>query len=277
MVTLPFFLIFTDLDGTLLDHDTYGWEAAEQALGECQKRSIPVIPVSSKTRAEMVLIRRELGISSPFISENGGGIFFEKGTFGELEPFPGTVMDQGLYKLTLGLPYEDLVICLRSIRRETGWNIRGFADMSLQEISTRTGLDESAARLACLREFDEPFVVEEPELQEELLLEAAQKRGCMVTLGGRFHHLHGKNDKGHAMDIITSWYSKLRGKSITVALGDSPNDFPMLERADVPVLVRSAQEFPGIQEAIPHLRTTEKRGPSGWNSAVLGILGKEEA
>ena len=277
MVTRPFFLIYTDLDGTLLDHDTYGWEAAEQALEECQRLSIPVIPVSSKTRAEMVLIRGQLGISSPFISENGGGVFFERGTFGGLEPFSGTVLDQGLYKLSLGLPYKQLVVCLRSIRRETGWGIRGFADMSLQEISMRTGLDESAARLASLREFDEPFVVEEAEWQEELLLEAARKRGCTATLGGRFHHLHGKNDKGHAMNIISSWYSKLRGELTTIALGDSPNDFPMLERADIPVLIRSDREFPGIQEAIPRLRLTQKRGPSGWNSAVLGILGKEEA
>lgn len=271
-------MIFTDLDGTLLDHDTYEWSAAENALGECRKRSIPVILVSSKTRAEMVVIREQLGISSPFISENGGGIFFNEGTFGTLEPMPETIVDQGLCKLILGSTYEVLVECLRSIRVELGWHIRGFADMSLQEISHRTGLDESRARLASLREFDEPFVVIDPESpEEELLSEAARKRGCSITAGGRFYHLHGTNDKGGAMDILTSWYVNLYKDVTTVALGDSPNDFPMLQRADVPVLVRSKQEFAALEEVIPRLRSTRDRGPQGWNEAILDILSKQEA
>jgi len=72
------FLIFTDLDGTLLDHDTYGWEEALPALDLCRRLGVPVILVSSKTRAEMDVLQNRLGLSAPFISENGGGIFFPK-------------------------------------------------------------------------------------------------------------------------------------------------------------------------------------------------------
>ena len=64
----PFFLVFTDLDGTLLDHDTYGWEAASPALAQCRERGIPIVLVSSKTRAEMDNLRRRMGLSMPFIS-----------------------------------------------------------------------------------------------------------------------------------------------------------------------------------------------------------------
>jgi mannosyl-3-phosphoglycerate phosphatase len=237
-----------------------------------------VIAVSSKTRAEIVVIRRQLGITAPFISENGGGIFFEKGSFGALEPLPETIVDQGLCKLALGAPYEDLVDCLREIGKELGWNIRGFVDMSLQEISQRTGLNESAARLARQREFDEPFVVVAPQSAEEgLLSEAARKRGYIISVGGRFYHLHGKNEKGHAVDVIRSLYVKLYGEVTTVALGDSPNDFPMLQRADIPVLVRSNREFTALEETILHLKRTREKGPRGWNSAVLDILDNEEA
>ncbi len=42
-------LVFTDLDGTLLNHDDYSWEAARPALEELQRQSIPLILVSSKT------------------------------------------------------------------------------------------------------------------------------------------------------------------------------------------------------------------------------------
>jgi mannosyl-3-phosphoglycerate phosphatase len=274
----PIFLIFTDLDGTLLDHETYGWQAAEPAFRECQRRGIPVVLVSSKTRAEMVMVRAQLDISSPFISENGGGIFFEKGTFGALEPLAKTVMEQGLCKLPLGTAYENLVKCLGEIKKELGWRIRGFSDMTLQEISERTGLDHSGALMASQREFDEPFVVLEPRFPEESVLsEAAKRRGYRITTGGRFHHLHGENDKGQATDKIKSWYWKLHGNVTTIALGDSPNDFPMLQRADFPVLVRSKRDFPDLEKAMPNLRRTREKGPKGWNSAVAGILEEKEA
>jgi len=72
----PFVVVFTDLDGTLLDHQTYEWEEAKPALNRCKALQVPLILVSSKTRAEMDVLRHELGLISPFISENGGGIFF---------------------------------------------------------------------------------------------------------------------------------------------------------------------------------------------------------
>ena len=74
----PFIVIFTDLDGTLLDHNSYGWEKAEPALRLCRESRIPLILVSSKTRSEIRALQQELGLSSPFVSENGGGVFFPK-------------------------------------------------------------------------------------------------------------------------------------------------------------------------------------------------------
>ena len=57
----PFYVIFTDLDGTLLDHDTYEWKEAEPALDLCKKLGVPVVFVSSKTRAEIEVLRRQDG------------------------------------------------------------------------------------------------------------------------------------------------------------------------------------------------------------------------
>jgi len=38
-------VIFTDLDGTLLDHDSYSWEEAVPALERCKGLRVPVILV----------------------------------------------------------------------------------------------------------------------------------------------------------------------------------------------------------------------------------------
>lgn len=271
---LSLFVIFTDLDGTLLDHDTYEWAAAKPALDLCRKLGFPVIFVSSKTRAEMEHLRNEMSISDPFITENGGGIFFPR-TSNEAPP-PNTVPvagPEGLRKLSLGLPYQHLINTLKEIREELGLNLKGFFDMKVEEVSSFTGLDPEASRLASMREYDEPFIVfDEQPSDKNALIKAAEKKGLTITMGGRFYHLQGGNDKGKAMEIVISWYKQSHENVTSIALGDSPNDFPMLERADYPVLIRSRRDFPMLLNEIPRLSITSESGPRGWNSAVLGIL-----
>jgi mannosyl-3-phosphoglycerate phosphatase len=267
-------LIFTDLDGTLLDHDTYRWDPAEPALALCRKLDVPVILISSKTRAEMNVLRLELGLASPFISENGGGIFFP--LQGAWEPPPDALPVGDLRKWSLGPPYPELVAALQDIREELRWTLRGFSDMTVDEISALTGLDSEKARLAAMREYDEPFISSGREgVDKERLLEAAAKRGLRVTEGGRFYHLHGPCDKGEAVDRLSGWIQASYGPVKTMALGDSPNDFSMLKRVDYPVLVKSARAYPDLRQEIPSLNSTEEEGPAGWNAAVMKRLLEE--
>jgi mannosyl-3-phosphoglycerate phosphatase len=269
----PFFVVFTDLDGTLLDSASYDWKEARAALDLCKRRHVPVVLASSKTRAEMEFFRGQLSLSAPLISENGGGIFFA--TDNTRPPPPGAALDKDLWRCSFGVPYPRLVCALQEIRDTLGWNIKGFSDMSVQEISRITGLGQEAARRAAMREYDEPFLVLDKQITDEKpLFEAAAKRGLSISTGGRFHHLHGENDKGRAMDKVISWYRESWGEVVSIALGDSPNDFPMLRRADYPVLVRSLRDFSALKREIPGLIMTREMGPKGWNLAVLDILGK---
>jgi mannosyl-3-phosphoglycerate phosphatase len=267
----PYYVIFTDLDGSLLDHDTYSWAEASEALSLCRQKGVPVVMVSSKTGAEMAVLAAEMVLSAPFISENGGGVFVPGKAFDR--PLDGTVYQNGFWKYALGAPYAELVSALHQIREELGWDIRGFSDMDAGEISRRTGLGPREARLAAQRDFDEPFVVlgqAKPDM--EPLVRAARKRRLRVTAGGRFFHLHGASDKGLAMEKVIGWYLASGREVTAVALGDSPNDFSMLERAVYPVLVRSRRAFPELREKIPRLMVTDDAGPKGWNRAVLDIL-----
>ena len=265
------YIVFTDLDGTLLDHDTYGWDEALPALDRCKKLFIPIVLASSKTRAEMVQLSHKMSISAPFISENGGGVFFPCDTI--KDPPPDASLDGDQWKWSLGLPYAHLIRGLNEIRDELGWDIKGFSDMSIDDISGLTGLDKGGARLAAMREFDEPFIVfDQDPVDRERLKKAAAQRGLTITEGGRFFHLNGKNDKGQAMQKLMSLYKQFHGKIVSVAIGDSPNDFSMLECADYPVLVRSQRNFKGLKKRIPRLMVTSEMGPKGWNSALLDIL-----
>lgn len=269
----PCLLIFSDLDGTLLDHETYKWEEAREALDLCRVHHVPVILVSSKTRAEIEVISRQIGLNSPFVSENGGGIFFPKEVFPD-PPF-GTVLakSDGYWKYSLGVPYHELVSALKDLGKILGWTIRGFSDMTVEEIADLTGLNHQEAQRASKREFDEPFVLpKDMNYDLHLLEKEAGKKDLRLSIGGRFHHLHGKNDKGEAVDRIIAWYRKTNSHLVTIALGDSPNDFSMLERVEHPVLVRSSRPAPWLSDRMPGLRMTQKMGPGGWNEAVLDIL-----
>lgn len=267
----PLLIVFTDLDGTLFDSETYSWQKAGEALDLCRQHRVPVILASSKTRAEMEILRDRMALSDPFISENGGGIFLPL-TPGEVPPLEAE-LDGNLWKVVQGTPYTQLPAALKEIGKEFGYTVTGFADVDIDQIASLTGLDIQMARLAAQREFDEPFVIHSPAHPDlNALRRAAQKRGLMITQGGRFFHLHGRTDKGRAMEQIIAYYRQTHPKVISMALGDSPNDFPMLERADVPVLVRSKRDFPDLLERMPTLVITRHEGPRGWNEAVLNFL-----
>jgi mannosyl-3-phosphoglycerate phosphatase len=179
-----------------------------------------------------------------------------------------------MWQWSLGQPYPFLVKSLHEIRQELGWNIRGFSDMTVREISHITGLDLETSRLASKRDYDEPFILPEDgrEFPLESLCESAARRGLGISVGGRFFHLHGQNNKGDAVRKLISWYKANHNSLLTAALGDSPNDYPMLQVVDVPILVRSAEPSQERRLSLRNLRTTLDKGPEGWNRAIIDLL-----
>jgi len=74
-------VIFTDLDGTLLELETYSYAKALPSINYLRKKGIPIVFCSAKTRAEQEVYRKELQINDPFIVENGGAVFVFQGYF----------------------------------------------------------------------------------------------------------------------------------------------------------------------------------------------------
>jgi mannosyl-3-phosphoglycerate phosphatase len=126
-------LVFTELDGTLLDHQTYSWDPARSALALLSRHKIPWMIVTSKTRAEVEVLRTELGNEHPFIVENGGAAFVPKGYFGF--PLAHAVARDGYDVLEWGTSYQHVVNDLRDASRLSGCRLRGFHDMTPVEVS----------------------------------------------------------------------------------------------------------------------------------------------
>jgi mannosyl-3-phosphoglycerate phosphatase len=263
-------VIFTDLDGTLLDHVTYSWEAAAPALNLINEKAIPLILCSSKTRAEMEKIRRGLENRDPFISENGGAIFIPDRYFGFSFPFQKRIAD---YKvIELGAPYDRLRKALQAIARETELPLKGYGDLSAAEVAAETGLSIEEARLAKRRDHDEPFVFAGTDEQRLRVLKSIEQMGFRWIKGSRYYHLTGENDKGKAVRILSNLFELKFEKMTTVALGDSPNDLPMLEAVDYPILVQRPDGRYDHAVDLANLRRAAGIGPAGWNSAILNLF-----
>jgi len=253
-------VIFSDLDGTLLDYHNYSYSHARKALAIISRKQVPLVFCTSKTRAEIEHYRRKLGNRHPFISENGGGIFIPKNYFSFT--FRHDYATSSYYVIQLGTPYSDLVRVINRLSKK--YELISFNGMTATQISRDASLPLPLARLSKKRDFDEAFRVINKE-DEAAVLREIHKRKLNCVIGGRYWHLVGNNDKGRAVMILKRLYRKEYKRLCVIALGDSQNDFAMLDKADKGYLVMRHNR----RYASPNYLRAGGIGPEGWNKAVI--------
>ena len=262
-------LVFTDLDGTLLDHNNYSFIAALPAITILKEKNIPLIFCTSKTRAEIEEIQLQTHNTHPFISENGGAIFIPKGYFSHRFHF--TRENSHYFIIELGTSYPRIREVFKQMHTLAPGKLRGFGDLTPQEVSDFCGFSLSQATLAKKREYDEPFLLED-ESVENTLEEIANRSHLQINRGGRFCHLIGNNDKGKAVLLLRDLYSRKATKPKTIAMGDSLNDLPMLKVADYPILVQKPDGSYDPLVKLDNLILAPGSGPSGWCEALSKLL-----
>jgi len=263
-------IVFTDLDGTLLDGETYSFEPALPALKLLKEKEIPLIICSSKTRREIEYYRRKLDNHDPFISENGGGIFIPRGYFQFPVQRSFSVIDEDDYHvIRLGAGYSELRKALVRLRSE-GFNVKGFGDMSIEGLASIANMSIEEAEMAKERDFDEPFIFSGNEEELQRLFESIRAMGFNYTQG-RFFHILGNSDKGKAVSILTELYKRKFNEITTIAIGDSPNDIPMLKEVDFPVVVMKPDGSYDQRINIPDIIKAKGIGPNGWNKEILSL------
>jgi mannosyl-3-phosphoglycerate phosphatase len=262
-------IVFTDLDGSLLNHEDYSFAEARPVLSRVSRNNIPLVFVSSKTRKEIEILQHEMGIREPFIVENGGGIYFPAGYRG-WSLGTGRNAAAGYAVIELGVPYARI----RGFMARFGsrFGIRGFGDWTVDEIAARTGLPPDKAALAGQREFTEPFMPG-PGADMDALVALAAEHGLKITRGGRFYHLIGAGqDKGEAVRTTRELFARCMGSSLmAIGIGDSENDLPMLKQVDIPVLIPRS-DGSSLDLRLPRLVIAGQPGCRGWNAAMERIL-----
>ena len=262
-------VLFTDLDGTLLDLYDYSYEPALPALDFVKRQQVPIIFCTAKTLAENEYYHELLDVHDPFIVDNGGAIFIPEHYFS----FEFEATKQGKYRvIELGASYNELRAALQAIRAETGFRITGFGDMTVEEVAKDANLTIEQAARAKQKSYNESFIFDEPAEKEAELVKQIETKGFAITHGGRYYNINGKHaDKGRAVRKLTELFKREYGTVLTIGVGDSRNDIPMLQAVDQPAVVRNKQGG-WLELGVPNLYRAAGEGPNGWVEVVRKFI-----
>ena len=265
-------IVFSDMDGSLLDHDTYSHADADDVLATLNQLNIPVIPCTSKTFSELLIIRAELNNHHPFVVENGAAVYIPVGYFDEM-PADAVVCDDYVVKAFVE-GREHWQSILQSPELHLNDAFLPFHQAGTDKIAEMTGLTTEQAQRANERQYGEPLKWLGTESEYEIFEEYIHQQGGKLLKGGRFIHLSGECDKGKALQWLMGIFARQSAKQRlkSVALGDSQNDVAMIESADYGILIRSpVHEFPETEKEV---YKTGNTGSKGWVEGVMHVFNK---
>ena len=253
-------MIVTDLDGSLLDHHDYNWQAASEWLTRLKQHAIPVVICSSKTAAEIIPLQKRLGLAGySFIAENGAHVAFDGEPVLNNEP---------------GENYLALCKTLGTLR--ASFRFSGFHDFSDAEVARFTGLTLTEASQSRQRMASEVVLWRDEIDKLDDFRVALAEHQLALTQGGRFWHVMPADcGKGVALAQLLQ---SLPSPPTTIGLGDGPNDAPMLEQVDYAVVIKGFSTTPVIlqrtdQQNIYH---TAHVGPQGWREGLDYFLAQPD-
>ena len=264
-------IIFTSIDGILLDAENDSYEPVLSKLAWLKAKHIPVIPVTSKTREQVETVRRQMNLTDPFIVENGSAVFIPL-DYDQFE-LPQGESIRNYRLIQLGCSYVMARAGLKAIAQSLGRPLKGFGDWSAEQLNALTGLSAADAHRAKAREFTELFKTPK-NIPIDKLKQAAYEMGFQVIVSDPFSHLIGSHaSQESAVKQLTYLYQPALPKGIpptTVGLGESQHDLSMLRNVDIPVIL------PGFNGPDPRLskhnwQVAPVPGPRGWAMTVEKI------
>jgi mannosyl-3-phosphoglycerate phosphatase family protein len=254
-------LLYTDLDGTMLDHANYSPEKALPGIRMLEALRIPIVFCSSKTFREQRWLQQNLNLEHPFIFETGSAIavpenYFPKGTY-----TPDHHAD-GFDLITLA---HSGVNALRQVL--SGWpGLTEYENASTAEVMRATGLSSTEAIHRAKARMYTVTLIDSLTTEQAKSLEALLRpNGFKLSRGGRFYTvLSAQTDKGTAIHRLNSLYRCAFPEPFqTYGVGDSPNDLPMFDAVDQAFLVQQPRDK-WADMRVPGLKLVQGVGPAGW-------------
>lgn len=280
-------VVLTSIDGCLLDPETNSYGAARQALAALERRSIPVILISQRTRAELEPLRTQLQLDHPFICEAGMALYLPQSYF------PDSILDaswshRSPYRFqTFGLPYDRLRQVLKEVRSQLQVDLLGYGDWTAMELAMALGISREEAEQMQQREFSEVFgYAGDPEPLRTALqthsLSLTEHQLVISPLSfpsqiAQWYLTGAKRlDSPTAVARVLECYRRQLGSLTALGLGSGLSDREHLQQVQQAVVLPGPQSQQLWAQRQGNWQPGELPGPEGWNEVVLTWLEKTD-
>jgi len=254
-------IVFTDLDGSLLNTQNFKFKKAKSLIKKIIKDSNFIIPNSSKTELEIRNFIKKLKIKLPFISENGSEIHNLN-----------TIERKLPKKITIARDRNTILkIFLKNMSKEILIKCDFLYKMDNKKKSKILGLKGKDLIASSKRKFTYPFILKGDHKLKKLLFKRTYKIGLGIQQGGRVMNLGDNVTKGMAIKKTLNFIKSVnKNKITTIAVGDNQNDLSMLKVVKYPCIVSNRSIKINNKNKI----YTNKKAPEGWIEVVKKAMDK---
>jgi len=266
------YLVFTGLDGAILDANPDTIQEVLPALELLRSRNVPLIATSLRTAAEVLPIVKSLDLPDPFIVEGGGAIYIPEDALKIGYKFQKTADNYRV--IEFGTHRASILKKLVRLRQDQGFNLIGFSELTVKQASNWGDISPEEIRAAQAREYSEPVLFQGSAEELGRLNSEIESQRLRIMRFNRSFLLTGENDEGNAARFLTQLYrEEFQGKSVvSIGLGDNHLSTSLLYAVDIPVLVRRPDGKFDDQVGRFGMKFTRNPGPIGWSQAVIALI-----
>lgn len=250
----PHVLIFSDVDGTLID------DAGGNAFDACRDAAAwaQVILASSRTVVELARLQDAIGLTGPVLAENGAVVAVRAGD--PMAPaLPGRQEDTTI----LGQPWRvgHLAPGFDALHARLRHLTPADRDLVARAITAAKNATDREAKAR----WHSVLVAMPAGDERQRLIEAFRGAGIRAEPGGHWMQLVSDADKGHAAVALTTEWTSQHGRPVTVAIGDESNDVSLFGAVDRSYVVHrpGAGHHPDLA-AVPRAELLVAEGIAGW-------------
>ena len=257
-------LIFTDLDGSLLDKETFKFDVIKDYFKELVRNGIIIIPNSSKTEAELLDFNEQNNLDLSFITENGSSI-------------------HGLNKIHQNLPDKIIIsrtideirnIYEENISLDFKNKITHILELEIEVQQKILGLPLDKIKLAIKRNHSLPIKFNGTKIEKNEFIKIMNNSGLTIQTGGRIMNICDNVNKSKAISkTIELINTKMNDQIVTIGVGDNQNDIEMLRHTDYACLVKN-DNFDSSLINIEKLIKSSEPSPQGWADVIKMALQK---
>ncbi len=257
-------LIFTDLDGSLLDKNTFEFDEIEDYFRDLISIGIIIIPNSSKTEAELSDFNNQYNLNLSFIAENGSSIHGLN------------LINKNLpEKISLGRSTDQIYkVYEENIPSALKQKITFILKLKSKEQEEIFGLPLKKMMLAIKRNHSIPIQFNGTKSEKNEFINIMTDSGLTIQTGGRIMNICDNVNKSKAMSKTIELINKeIDNEIITIGVGDNQNDIDMLKQSDYACLVKN-DKFDSSLVNIDNLIKSTEPSPRGWADVIKTAIQK---